>query len=194
VPSMHCARTPAATTRKSVRVPVTAPTARSKRRLHRRPGSLGGRLIGQFNTEQGPLTRLTLNPDPSAVSTDDLLCDKQPQAESANGFAITAPLELSEDPLSVLSGHARPLIAHLQQYRLGTGLDTHLDSLALPVTNGIGQQVGKHLLEAKRIPATACRPLDSTLQFIACLAQLRAECVEHLAGQLRQVAGLRADR
>src|SRR4051794_9025926 len=109
-------------------------------------------LIGKPYNKAGPGSRLTVNGDPAAHGLDELADDEEPEAQPAIVPLGHRPLELIEDASLIGGRDADPLVRHADD---GLGLlaaDGHVDGQSAAVLHGVRQEVGDHLIDAKRVP------------------------------------------
>src|SRR6266496_415664 len=105
--------------------------------------------------ELRPGAGLGLDPDPPAVTLDDLLADGEADAGAGVLGASVQPLEDDEDPVQILRVDADPVVAHLEAplLAMGDGGDVDRRRLAGPAElDGVSNEVLEHLAEAAGVP------------------------------------------
>src|SRR5262249_6917817 len=142
----------------------------------------------QIDDEGRTLSRLALYLNLPAVRDHQLAGDVQAQTHSAKVMIGYRSLEPIENPRQVLGRNPDPLVLDGEPRLRGQALDPEVYRLAGSVLQRVGQQIGDHLFDAKRIPTPGdCLAHDRQLDWATRLERLMMEPGDHLLDHLRKI-------
>src|SRR4051812_31139687 len=86
------------------------------------------------------------------MGLDDALRDKEPEPDAVMAAAGPTP-EAIEDAVDVLASNADTFVAHLKAHLFAGALGAYVDGSRWRELQRIADQVGEHLVNARRITA-----------------------------------------
>src|SRR5262249_55526580 len=128
--------------------------------------------------------------DFAAHELHQLARDPQPEPEAAVVALRRRALELVEDALLLLGSDADAVIDDAHFGALAVAADRDLDRLTLPILDGVGDEVGQDLVEARATPHPRQRRRRLQRERHALPAGLFAQARHHVARDLDEIDAL----
>src|SRR5437867_2262541 len=163
-----------------IRMPLPCATD-SLARMRRRRGAR------QLDDEGRARPRKALHRDPSPESIHDLTHDPEPESQTAVVAVGDRPLEPLEDARLVLGGNSDPMVADEEPRGRNVASDIHLDGMARPVLDGIGEQIHDDLFHAQAVPLAHARADGGQLEPALRMRELFPVARGNITNERRQV-------
>src|SRR6185312_17069438 len=126
----------------------------------------------------------------AAHELDELARDPQAEPEAAVVALRRGALELAEDALLLLGRHADAVIDYADLGAPVVAAELDLDRLALPVLDGVGDEVGDDLIDARAIPEPQDRRRRRQLERDVLPPRFVLEPRDHLFGDVDEIDAL----